>query len=477
MAIILNDNLQVENSKPIDARYYSISQVPYIDVNEVFTQLPAFKRYIGQIVNISNIEYVFKNGIADVDLVVNSANVIVDLGYTPENISNKAENFNIKNDTKYPTTLAVSDYFDQLMNGLSWKFSVTCATAVALPSCTLDFTGLLITADSNGALPLIDGYDTTIDDGIVVRILIKNEANQLKNGIWRIANQGDAGSQFVLVRTDDCNSSLELAHATMLVRNGVVEKNRVYTLSYPSNDYTVPIGTVNIAAALVNSANTYIAGNGITLTGNSFSVEPNSITNNMLSGGIDLTTKVVGVLPSSKGGTGVSNNPAFTITLGGVLATSNNVNLGSLNHSLTLNTTASTNVTLPTTGTLATLSGIETLTNKTLTSPKIASIKGTLTAGTDGATITFDKNTSDFHNVILGGNRILALSNMEAGDRIVLRLVQDATGSRSVTWFTTIKWAGGVAPTLTSTANKADVFGFLCTSSGNYDGFVIGQNI
>lgn len=116
-----------------------------------------------------------------------------------------------------------------------------------------------------------------------------------------------------------------------------------------------------------------------------------------------------------------------------------------------------------------TISSTSTLTNKTLTTPAIASIKGTLTADTDGATITFDKNVSDFHAVTLGGNRTLALSNMATGDRIVLRLQQDATGSRTVTWFTTIKWAGGSAPTLTTTPSKADMFGFLCTSAGNYD--------
>ena len=39
------------------------------------------------------------------------------------------------------------------------------------------------------------------------------------------------------------------------------------------------------------------------------------------------------------------------------------------------------------------------------------------------------------------------------------------------------KWAGGSAPTLTTTASKADTLGFICTSSGNYDGFVVGANI
>lgn len=135
-------------------------------------------------------------------------------------------------------------------------------------------------------------------------------------------------------------------------------------------------------------------------------------------------------------------------------------------------------LTLPVaTDTLVGKATTDTMTNKTLTTPAIASVKGTLTADTDGATITFDKNVSDYHGVTLGGNRTLALSNMAAGDRVVLRLLQDATGSRTVTWFTTIKWVGGTVPTLTTTASKADTFGFLCTSAGNYDGFIVGQNI
>lgn len=95
----------------------------------------------------------------------------------------------------------------------------------------------------------------------------------------------------------------------------------------------------------------------------------------------------------------------------------------------------------------------------------------------DGATVTFDMAASNINSVTLGGNRTLALSNVSVGQCFMLRLSQDGTGSRTVTWFTTIKWAGGAAPTLTTTAAKADLFGFLCTSSGNYDGFVIGQNL
>ena len=100
-----------------------------------------------------------------------------------------------------------------------------------------------------------------------------------------------------------------------------------------------------------------------------------------------------------------------------------------------------------------------------------------LTTDTDGATITFDMNVSNLHTVVLGDNRTLAVSNVAVGQCFIIRLVQDGSGSRTVTWFSTIKWPDNTAPTLTTTLNKTDVFGFLCTSSGNYDGYIVGQNL
>lgn len=95
----------------------------------------------------------------------------------------------------------------------------------------------------------------------------------------------------------------------------------------------------------------------------------------------------------------------------------------------------------------------------------------------DGATITFDLSLSNKHRVTLGGNRTLALSNPVGGQAFTIRLEQDGGGPRTVTWFSTIKWAGGAAPTLTTTANKADTFLFIRTGTDTYDGFIVGQDI
>lgn len=97
----------------------------------------------------------------------------------------------------------------------------------------------------------------------------------------------------------------------------------------------------------------------------------------------------------------------------------------------------------------------------------------------DGATITFDLGSGKYtkQQATLGGNRTLALSNELVGMVFMIDLIQDATGSRTVTWFSGISWAGGSAPTLTTTANKRDSFGFVVTGAGAYSGYVIGQNI
>jgi hypothetical protein len=98
-------------------------------------------------------------------------------------------------------------------------------------------------------------------------------------------------------------------------------------------------------------------------------------------------------------------------------------------------------------------------------------------ADTDGPTITFNLTAANWHQVTLGGNRTLAVSNVLVGQQFTISLVQDATGSRTVTWFSGIRWAGGSPPTLTTTAGKADVFTFKAVSPTSFYGFISGQNV
>lgn len=94
------------------------------------------------------------------------------------------------------------------------------------------------------------------------------------------------------------------------------------------------------------------------------------------------------------------------------------------------------------------------------------------------ATATLNLALGNDHRITMpAGNITVALSNEKVGQKFLVSLTQDSGGSRTVTWFSTIKWAGGAAPTLTTTASKRDTLGFIVTGSGTYDGFVVGQNL
>ena len=83
------------------------------------------------------------------------------------------------------------------------------------------------------------------------------------------------------------------------------------------------------------------------------------------------------------------------------------------------------------------------------------------TALTDGTTINWTVNTSPVAKVTLGGNRTIAApSGGATGQFVSLLVIQDGTGSRTVTWNEVYEFTGDSAPTLTTTANKGDLFVF-----------------
>lgn len=86
-------------------------------------------------------------------------------------------------------------------------------------------------------------------------------------------------------------------------------------------------------------------------------------------------------------------------------------------------------------------------------------------------------NKSNHHVITMpAGNITIAVGGASNYQRFTISILQDATGSRTVTWWATIRWAGGSAPTLTTTASKRDTFEFIRTGTDTYDGFIIGQN-
>jgi hypothetical protein len=98
-----------------------------------------------------------------------------------------------------------------------------------------------------------------------------------------------------------------------------------------------------------------------------------------------------------------------------------------------------------------------------ITSAKLNYSETTLT---DQATITWNASTEDVAKVTLAGNRTLgSASSGTTGQFISLLIIQDGTGSRTLTWNAAYEFASDTAPTLTTTAAKGDVFVFRYNGS------------
>jgi hypothetical protein len=84
----------------------------------------------------------------------------------------------------------------------------------------------------------------------------------------------------------------------------------------------------------------------------------------------------------------------------------------------------------------------------------------------DGATITPDLDAGPNFTVTLGGNRTLANpTNQAAGQAGFIRVIQDGTGSRTLSYGENWKFAGG-APTLSTAAAAVDVIAYEVIASG-----------
>ena len=80
---------------------------------------------------------------------------------------------------------------------------------------------------------------------------------------------------------------------------------------------------------------------------------------------------------------------------------------------------------------------------------------------TDGATIDWAVNAAPVAKVTLAGNRTInAPTGGSAGQFVSLLVIQDATGTRTLTWNAVYEFASDSAPTLTTTANLGDLFVF-----------------
>ena len=88
----------------------------------------------------------------------------------------------------------------------------------------------------------------------------------------------------------------------------------------------------------------------------------------------------------------------------------------------------------------------------------------------DASTVSWDASANQVTSVTLGGNRTLgAASNQIDGGVYVISIIQDGTGSRTVTFNSNYKFVNGTAPTLSTAANARDVLVFVSNGTNMFE--------
>jgi len=88
---------------------------------------------------------------------------------------------------------------------------------------------------------------------------------------------------------------------------------------------------------------------------------------------------------------------------------------------------------------------------------------------TDAASISWNLQTQQVAKVTLGGSRTLAApSNMVDGYTYILRVIQDGTGSRTLSYNSVFKWPNGTAPVLSTAASSIDILTFVSDGTNMY---------
>ena len=92
--------------------------------------------------------------------------------------------------------------------------------------------------------------------------------------------------------------------------------------------------------------------------------------------------------------------------------------------------------------------------------------EATVTNGSSGSTFTLSLANGTFQTITWTANCTVTMPAVTSGKSFTLLANTGTPGPYITTTFTGVRWPGGTAPTITATANKADVFSFI--SDGAY---------
>jgi hypothetical protein len=191
---------------------------------------------------------------------------------------------------------ATKNYVDSVAQGLDVKASVKVATTANI---TLS------------ATQTIDGISVIAGD----RVLVKNQTTASQNGIY-------VASASAWTRATDNDAWAELISGFVFVEQGTVNGDTGWVCTV---DQGGTLGTTNVTFAQFSGAGSYLAGNGLSLTGSTFAAVGTANRITVGAGGIDIASNYVGQTSITTLGTittGTWNGTTIAVANGGSGATS-----------------------------------------------------------------------------------------------------------------------------------------------------------
>lgn len=226
-------------------------------------------------------------------LVTAAANAILnDIGSPTSAYSFNSQRITNLAEPSASTDAATKNYVDSVAQGLDVKASVVAATTANI---TLS------------APQTIDGISVIAGD----RVLVKNQTTASANGIYVVA----AGAW---TRATDADSWAELISAFVFVERGTINADTGYVCTV---DPGGTLNSTNVTFAQFSGAGTYVAGNGLALTGNSFSVTGTANRISVSGSGVDIASTYVGQTSITTLGTitsGTWNGSTIDVARGGI---------------------------------------------------------------------------------------------------------------------------------------------------------------
>jgi hypothetical protein len=239
---------------------------------------------------------------------------------------------------------------------------------------------------------------------------------------------------------------------------GILSKDATFTPQSPITGFatilpgynvnsTIFAGNITISGTIIQNAQPYITSLG-TLTG------------------LTVTAPIVGSVLYNANTVIYSSQPNIT-------------SVGTLTSLTSSGTVLAPNVTSTLNGAIGTAApNVATFTNATVNNRLVQNV---YTAGSVGATYTVDWSASNFYTLTLTASCALTFTNPPASGKeqtLTIVTTQGGSGSYTLSYPAAVRWANGVAPTLTTTVSYRDVLQFVTYDGGtSYLGRAIWSNV